>query len=423
MKKKVLIAMLSTAMATTIFAGCGETEPVSNTSVESSVVTEQQESSETSVETTETSKETKQSDETATSTEAGAETTEESKTEETAASKPTETKAENETTTASEVATTASSGNKKTESSQPAEGNKAEAEQPKATEEPKVEEVKEQYTYTDMDKTMYAVRSVNVRDLPSTDGNKVDSLKAGDEVKVTGQCNETGWYRLADGNYVSNNYLTADKPIVVQPTTTPSSTTDTSSQQGTTPAPTQTATQPQAEVTAVSRQDFVTHLNSQRNNAGLSSLNWDSGLEAIALERAKEIASDYSHNGMRGCNGEIILNNTSDSTTMFTTWYNSEGHRNIMYGDFDKVACASYGNYAVCVFTKTPKVVVSDTPAPTPEELQEKIDSGELHEISSSTNEDGTASVTTYGSDGVTSVQPGEEGYDDLNKMFEDLGF
>ena len=47
------------------------------------------------------------------------------------------------------------------------------------------------YTYTDMSATMYAQQSVNVRDLPSTDGEKVGNLSTNQEVTVTGQCNET----------------------------------------------------------------------------------------------------------------------------------------------------------------------------------------------------------------------------------------
>lgn len=75
------------------------------------------------------------------------------------------------------------------------------------------------YTYTDLSVTMYAQSSVNVRTQPSTDGEKVGSLKMNDEVSVTGQCNETGWYRIvySDGEaYVSNKYLGDSKAEVQQ---------------------------------------------------------------------------------------------------------------------------------------------------------------------------------------------------------------
>lgn len=71
-----------------------------------------------------------------------------------------------------------------------------------------------EYTFTEMNTTMYAKSSVNVRSLPSTDGTRVGSLSTNQEVTVTGQCNETGWYRIAcsDGEaYVSDKYLSDTK--------------------------------------------------------------------------------------------------------------------------------------------------------------------------------------------------------------------
>lgn len=69
------------------------------------------------------------------------------------------------------------------------------------------------FTYTDMNAIMYARSTVNVRDLPSTAGNKVSSLASNEQVTVTGQCNETGWYRISYNGadaYVSNSYLTSE---------------------------------------------------------------------------------------------------------------------------------------------------------------------------------------------------------------------
>ena len=87
---------------------------------------------------------------------------------------------------------------------------------PEETEEPETAEAdteptaEPEYTYTDMSATMYASQTVNVRDLPSTDGNRVGGLSTNQEIAVTGQCNETGWYRFEyNGStaYVSNNYV------------------------------------------------------------------------------------------------------------------------------------------------------------------------------------------------------------------------
>lgn len=73
-----------------------------------------------------------------------------------------------------------------------------------------------EYTYTDFDKTMYAKQTVNVRDLPATEGNKLGGLSSAQEVKVLGQCNETSWYKIEYNDsvgFVSNNYLVDEKPV------------------------------------------------------------------------------------------------------------------------------------------------------------------------------------------------------------------
>ena len=70
------------------------------------------------------------------------------------------------------------------------------------------------YTFEDMEATKYAKSDVNVRSLPTADGEKLGGLSTNDEVKVTGKCNETGWYRIeySDGlAYVSDSYLVDNK--------------------------------------------------------------------------------------------------------------------------------------------------------------------------------------------------------------------
>lgn len=92
------------------------------------------------------------------------------------------------------------------------------------TEEAKTVE-SEQYTYADLDIVMYAKTSVNVRSLPTIDGEKVGGLSLGQEVYVTGQCNETAWYRIEYNGgvaYVSNSYLVNEEPVVPEERTTES---------------------------------------------------------------------------------------------------------------------------------------------------------------------------------------------------------
>lgn len=95
------------------------------------------------------------------------------------------------------------------------------------------------YTYTDLNETMYAKQSVNVRSLPCKDGEKLGGLNLNDEVRVTGQCVETSWYRIEYNSgigYVSNNYLAKEKTVTVSnnPENSPSV-----EPQPTTPQPTQ----------------------------------------------------------------------------------------------------------------------------------------------------------------------------------------
>lgn len=99
-----------------------------------------------------------------------------------------------------------------------------------------------QFTFTDLLQTMYAANSVNVRDLPNTDGKKLGGLATAQEVSITGQCNETGWYRISykDGDgYVSNKYIVADKPVIAKPTPAPKPVTDNANAGQTAPAPEQ----------------------------------------------------------------------------------------------------------------------------------------------------------------------------------------
>lgn len=73
-----------------------------------------------------------------------------------------------------------------------------------------------EYSVSNMDKVMYAQRSVNVRSGPSTNYEKLGVLITNQVVKVTGQA-DTGWYQIDYGGkegFVSNNYL-GDKEVVV----------------------------------------------------------------------------------------------------------------------------------------------------------------------------------------------------------------
>lgn len=70
-----------------------------------------------------------------------------------------------------------------------------------------------------LDKTMYAKGSVNTRSGPSTDYEKLGGLTTNQEVHVTGQSKETGWYEIeinGSKQYVSNQFLSDTKTQVTQ---------------------------------------------------------------------------------------------------------------------------------------------------------------------------------------------------------------
>ncbi|MBO7632239.1 MAG: SH3 domain-containing protein, partial [Lachnospiraceae bacterium] len=80
------------------------------------------------------------------------------------------------------------------------------------------------FTFTDMDKTMTVVSTVNVRDLPnSTNGKIIGKLETGTKIHVTGKCNEANWYRV-DYNggigYVFCDYLSTGESSMVPRTAT-----------------------------------------------------------------------------------------------------------------------------------------------------------------------------------------------------------
>lgn len=82
---------------------------------------------------------------------------------------------------------------------------------------PAAEEPASPYSYTELSQTMYAQSTVNVRDLPEQSGAKLGSLSTNQEVTVTGQCNETGWYKISYNGgegFVSDSYLSTEKAAV-----------------------------------------------------------------------------------------------------------------------------------------------------------------------------------------------------------------
>ena len=242
------------------------------------------------------------------------------------------------------------------------------------------------YTYSDLSKTMYAKSTVNVRSLPSTSGSKLGSLSKKQEVAVTGQCNETGWYRISYNNgdgFVSDKYL-VDTPVaktanVAQAqtgakTTSSSSTgdpvtdaaiakygpnimifedgtiysTETWQQVGTVDGTGTVAdyTKPAEHADGYDRtiaEQVWAKVNAERTTAGLNALAWDENAYNFACSRAQDIITDFSHNG-HGIYGEnIYKGSVIDADAIHTWWYNSPvHHENYMDPSYGSGACAAY---------------------------------------------------------------------------------
>ena len=85
--------------------------------------------------------------------------------------------------------------------------------------------------FTEVNETVYATTSVNVRSNYSADSNKVGSLSTGVSVTRTG-VGDNGWSRIVYGDsvaYVNSSYLTTTKHSISTPSTqTPSTGNNTS---------------------------------------------------------------------------------------------------------------------------------------------------------------------------------------------------
>ena len=207
------------------------------------------------------------------------------------------------------------------------------------------------------DTPMYANQTVNVRKGPSEDYEQLGSLSWGDEVTVTGIAS-TGWYQIRYNDeigYCSNNYIVNDKPVKLQ-TASAESSASTSDLQGALNAlismgysEEQAKIMIESQFGSGSSDGLVANASSDAGaekettlcpeladaiNAGRASqddtkaLTWSDSLASLAKERAEELISDFSHNGMRNCTGEIIGKSpNSDAQSWYEGFYNSSKHR------------------------------------------------------------------------------------------------
>lgn len=194
------------------------------------------------------------------------------------------------------------------------------------------------YTYSELNQTMYAKSTVNVRDLPSTDGKKIGSLKASQEITVTGKCDQTGWYRFELNNttgYVSDRYIVSEKPAVntVASTNNSSNTAGNTTQQNTaapaaTPVPAQTTTAGTTDTSgeyfdrAMAEQVFAL-VNEERVANGIPALIWSEDVYNIAVQRCYE---NDIHAGMRAGTSENQSEGQQTAEEIYQGWHDSPGH-------------------------------------------------------------------------------------------------
>lgn len=182
------------------------------------------------------------------------------------------------------------------------------------------------YTYSELNQTMYAKSAVNVRDLPSTDGKKIGSLKASQEITVTGKCDQTGWYRFdlnGTTGYVSDKYIVSEKPAV---NTVASA--NNSSNTAATPAPAQTTTTGTTDTSgeyfdrAMAEQVFAL-VNAERVANGIPALIWSEDMYNIAVQRCYE---NDVHEGVRAGTTENYSEGQQTTEEIYQSWHDSPGH-------------------------------------------------------------------------------------------------
>lgn len=183
------------------------------------------------------------------------------------------------------------------------------------------------YTYSELSQTMYAKSAVNIRDLPSTDGKKIGSLKASQEITVTGKCDQTGWYRFdlnGTTGYVSDKYIVSEKPAV----NTVASANNSSSNTAATPAPAQTTTTGTTDTSgeyfdrAMAEQVFAL-VNEERVANGIPALIWSEDVYNIAVQRCYE---NDIHASMRTGTSENQSEGQQTAEEIYQGWHDSPGH-------------------------------------------------------------------------------------------------
>lgn len=207
------------------------------------------------------------------------------------------------------------------------------------------------YTYSELNQTMYAKSAVNVRDLPSTDGKKIGSLKASQEITVTGKCDQTGWYRFELNNttgYVSDKYIVSEKPVSNVAANGNSNTAGNQYASNTVDdtfgiteeqienfmkthgdgatGNTTTTTSKDAYFDRAMAEQVFAMVNAERSAAGIPELTWSEDLYNLAVERCnaddEHAGATTPENYQAGQPAEV------SASFIHQKWHDSQGHYN-----------------------------------------------------------------------------------------------
>ena len=207
------------------------------------------------------------------------------------------------------------------------------------------------YTYSELSQTMYAKSAVNVRDLPSTDGKKIGSLKASQEITVTGKCDQTGWYRFELNNttgYVSDKYIVSEKPVSNVAAAGNSNTARNQYASNTVDdtfgiteeqienfmkthgdgatGNTTTTTSKDAYFDRAMAEQVFAMVNAERSAAGIPELTWSEDLYNLAVERCN---ADNGHTGATTAeNYQAGQPDEVSASFIHQKWHDSQGHYN-----------------------------------------------------------------------------------------------
>ena len=259
--------------------------------------------------------------------------------------------------------------------------------------------------------TMYAKSAVNVRNQPSTDGEKVGRLAYGQKVTVTGQCEETGWYQVnlnGETAFVSNSYIVSEKPAATTQTAgNQGSGSGQTANQGSGSDQTAAKTDDAATDAQLVNSEFLALLNADRQAMGLSTVSADGTLDSNALESAKNLVSNYSHDVVvrSGANVENIGYGQASVAEIYAAWKASPGHWAAMVDSgLQYISVARCGNYWVYL-GYAESILANYTDESGNVDIEAAVNDGVVHEISSVTDEETGNSTTIYGSDGVMSAE------------------